>query len=611
MERLSKLIQSDRVQTFVSSRKLPWLLAALAAVAMLPSLGSGFMEDDHLTLMRLKGLPDVPAVQGNNVLDMHVPADGNPEHTRKFMDMGRYPWWTDEYYKHAFFRPLSALTHYADWYLFGQRAWPMHAHNILLYAIMVFVLAVLYRRLVTPAWVAALAGLMYALDASHAGSIGWISARNAPLPGIFILLVLYFHDRWRRGAWKPGIWAALASLIVGLTASEGAVASGAYLAGYALFLDTGPLYKRFVRLLPYLAVVIVWRVIYVSLGYGVAHTMLFTDPLAEPGKFVFEVIERLPILLFSLLVAGEPGIATFVPAPWGAVCVIVSIAAIVVLAWILWPLLKRNAEARFWTLGMVLSTIPICTEFPQGRELMNPGIGGFALIALFLGQRMSKEKPAEPESPRYMKAAKALTVVWLILHIGVSAITAPLTAYTGSKAPTLVEQRLYETAPWDDAYTTLVTVYLPGDVMTYVLPIMRAAHGGRVPPYGRTLSAGVRTVEVKRTDERSIVIRLDDTFLTLPYTQVYRDVAVSPMYAGQTVRLTAFEAKVLSVTPDGRPQEVAFRFDVPLEDPSLRWVTFDNDAIGYKPFELPAIGQKVTITAPSVKDLFKIWYLNK
>lgn len=597
--------------TLCCSSKLPWLLALTAAVVMLPSLGSGFMEDDHMTVMRLKKLDNLPAIQGHHLLDMHTTADGRPENTRTFMEEGRFPWWTADGYKHAMFRPLSAVTHYVDWYLFGHRAWPMHAHNIVMYAISVFVLVMLYRRFLSPAWVVGLAGLMYAIDASHAGAVGWISARNAPLPAIFIIFVLYFHDRWRRDGWKPGLWAALGSLILGLLASEGAVASGAYLAGHALFLDKGPLARRFGRLLPYLAVVVVWRVIYVSLGYGVSDSLLYTDPLGQPGRFVGNLAHHLPTLLFFLLFGGEPGVVTFVPAPWNTLLLAVTVAGVCVVTWAIWPLLKRNAVARFWALGMVLSIVPMSSSFPQGRELMNPGIGAFALIALFIQHQLAQKQLASEAGRRPVRLAGALAAVWLIMHVWVSLVTAPLTAYTASRAPALIEGQLNETAPSDDGFSTLVCAYLPGDVLTYVLPIMRHAHGGRVPPFGRTLCAGVQEVEFERTDERSLVMRVDDTFLTPPYSQAFRNPFTAPMREGQIVELTGFEAEVLDVTPDGRPREVTFTFDVPLEDPSLRWVTYDNERGGYKAFAVPAIGQTVVLSAPTFDELARMWFLNQ
>ena len=58
--------------------------------------------------------------------------------------------------------------------------------------------------------------------------------------------------------------------------------------------------------------------------------------------------------------------------------------------------------------------------------------------------------------------------------------------------------------------------------------------------------------------------------------------------AGMTVTVT-------ESTPDGRPAEALFRFDVPLEDPSLVWLRWTHD--GYSPWTPPAVGESVVLPA--------------
>jgi hypothetical protein len=56
-------------------------------------------------------------------------------------------------------------------------------------------------------------------------------------------------------------------------------------------------------------------------------------------------------------------------------------------------------------------------------------------------------------------------------------------------------------------------------------------------------------------------------------------------------------ATVTALTPDGRPAEAAFRFNVPLEDRALRWLVWRDGE--FQPFALPAIGE--TIELPRVR----------
>ena len=597
----------SRLTPLLEKSSTPAVLALLAVALTSPSLWSGYYQDDHLIRLRFQGFPNLPGVKGA-VLDTCVFGDGDPEQNHVRMERGILPWWTTENWKIAFWRPLCSLTHWADWRLFGDRAWLMHLHSILWYGLLVYVLVLLYKRLLMPPWVAGLAGLLFLLDAAHALPVGWIATRNAALSSVFIVLVLYFHDRWRRDAWQPGMPAALVALALGLLGSEATVASGAYLAAYALFVDRAPWPKRIGSLLPYLLVVVAWRVVYDALGYGVNGTLLYVDPLHQPLEFARDILRYLPVLLFTQFAASDPAIWSFLP-PLG-IWIYLSVASVFLctVAYVLWPLLRGDRVARFWALGMVLSALPVCTTIPQGRELMNPSIGAMALVAQFLAFRASPRPENEPRG--YRMLAGGFVGLWVFLHLILSSISLPLNSYT---APTKAEQlaaRLNATAPSDTAIRnqTLVTVSTPADLLAATLPIMRAVANEPVPQYGRVLSAAVRHLEITRTDERTLRLRMDNGFMTRPWCQVFRNPITHPMKKGDTIRLTGLTVEVTEVTNDGRPIEALFRFDVPLEDPSLRWVVFKDMA--YIPFTPPAIGKTVQVEGPTFADIVR-WFLTQ
>ncbi len=54
--------------------------------------------------------------------------------------------------------------------------------------------------------------------------------------------------------------------------------------------------------------------------------------------------------------------------------------------------------------------------------------------------------------------------------------------------------------------------------------------------------------------------------------------------------------EVERITESGEPREVLFRFDVPLNAPSLRWVQWEDGI--YVPFEPPAVGETIRLPAP-------------
>jgi len=75
--------------------------------------------------------------------------------------------------------------------------------------------------------------------------------------------------------------------------------------------------------------------------------------------------------------------------------------------------------------------------------------------------------------------------------------------------------------------------------------------------------------------------------------QIYRGNAY-PMKKDQLVEFSGMTVRVLSLTPDGRPQKAAFRFSVPLENQSLKFLQWKTDS--YTPFRIPRAGETVCLT---------------
>src|SRR5262249_58307205 len=95
--------------------------------------------------------------------------------------------------------------------------------------------------------------------------------------------------------------------------------------------------------------------------------------------------------------------------------------------------------------------------------------------------------------------------------------------------------------------------------------------GGRARGLVRGRGAAPPAVTIRRPDDRTLTIRPDGGYLRWPLDRVFRSER-REMPPGHRVALTGMTAEVTEVTPDGRPAEVAFHFDVPLEDDSLIWL---------------------------------------
>jgi hypothetical protein len=99
---------------------------------------------------------------------------------------------------------------------------------------------------------------------------------------------------------------------------------------------------------------------------------------------------------------------------------------------------------------------------------------------------------------------------------------------------------------------------------------------------------------VSRRDAESLEVHLDRGPFSGVFDRLYRD---DPLPPGHTISLAGFTVTVLATAADGSPTRTLYRFDRPLEDPSLRWVRWQDGV--YVPFTPPTAGA-VAQLAPAV-----------
>ncbi len=598
---------ASHVPAVLAHRRLGWLAAALAVLLSLPALRTGLFADDYFHKAVLTGSRTLVEFAPSPV-DMFAFFDADPGRTHRLMDAGFVPWWVYPGMKAAFWRPLTVLTHWLDYRLWPHHPWLMHAQNIAWYGALVAAVAWLYRRFVATPWIAGLAALLYAIDDAHAMPVAFLANRNALISAFFGILALAAHDNWRRGARnEPGAQATGAGaprwrlglvgpglLLLSLLAKEEGIATCAYLAGYALFLERGPLARRAFTLAPYVVVVIAWRVVWSYLGYGVAEVGFYVDPLHEPGRYLQAVVQRAPYLFLGQWAAPPAELyimenfvgTTLVRALWWA-----GIALVVLLGFALWPLLRRDATARFWAAGTLLALLPACATFPADRMLLFSGVGAMALVAQLVGTAWGTGA-AQAAGRAWRVPARALGIVFILLHL----IVAPLALLlrVGYPAGPKSLQQFAMRAPLDATVEQQDVVLLnpPSLLHTAYFPWEREAAGLPIPRRVRYLGSGMAAMTVHRADARTLVIRIDGGYIGWSIERLFRDER-HPMAVGERVVLTGMTAEVTALTADGRPAEAAFRFDVPLEDAALRWLWWHDGQ--FRPFTLPAVGETIEL----------------
>jgi hypothetical protein len=581
------------IRRALSGRWSPLVVIALALALAAPSLTTGFVADDWLQLLIAQGLQSRLPGLPKGALDLFSFAGHSVGGNQAAIDVGMFPWWADPEAKLAFFRPLSSLTHLLDWKLWPHSPVVMHAHNLLWFALTIAAASYVYRRFCGNAFTAGVATLLYAIDDAHGPALGWIANRNAMIAISLALPILVLHDRWRRDGWRPGLWLGPALLGVALCAGESALAVVGYLVAHAICLDKGRLATRLLRLWPYLLVVVIWRAIYLHLGYGTSNSGIYFDPGHDPRAFWSAFPERALWLVAGQLSLPWSDLGVMWPyigeRAYHIAFVVATSSAAFVIAFLI-PQVRRDPIARFFALGAAFCIVPICSTFASDRLLWFVGIGAMALIAQFL--------TSGPFSP----IGRIGFAVILIIHV----VLAPPLLVNRSRSMDTVDlplKRGDESLPRtpDTAHRTVVLVNPPADFYSGYLPIRRAAYD-RPRPLFRSLATGFDGVTVTRTDDHTLVVAPAKGFLFHISEHMLRSRPIAPH---ATIHLTGLQIDILTMTPDGRPASARFRFDVPLSDPSLYFAKWVGQR--YQPFELPAIG--ATVTLPPIdflKSLDKI-----
>ncbi|MGQ0736318.1 MAG: hypothetical protein ACT4QD_22020 [Acidobacteriota bacterium] len=235
----------------------PWVVAGLAGVLTAPALAAGLAADDYIHRAMYIGSPGFPS----DPFDIFAFIRDGPPRVAELQRVG-LPWWSSPDLKLAFWRPVTALTHAADYALWPDAPWLMHFHSIAWYLAIVLVAGVLFRRISTVPMHAGLAVSAYGLSHTHVMPVLFLANRNALVCVFFGLMALILHHRWRQQGNRRAAILAPLSLLIALLSNEGAVAVGAYLLAYACFLDPGSRRARAFSLVPAAVVVLAWRTLY-------------------------------------------------------------------------------------------------------------------------------------------------------------------------------------------------------------------------------------------------------------------------------------------------------------------------------------------------------------
>ena len=573
------------------SRYFPLAVAALAVVLALPALRTGLVLDDYYHREVLRPNSAYRELLGPPS-EMFRFFRGDPMRTGRIMDIGAFPWWTDPTLKAEFLQAVTVFTHRLDYALWPDSPPLMHAQSLLWLGAAVAAVAVFYRRMLGATWVAAAAALLFAVDDARGVTVGFIANRNVLIAATFGVSGLVCHDRFRRDGSRLAAFLAVLLLALALFSKEEGLGTCAYLGAYALFLDPKGIWRGCLSMIPYAGVVVAWRTVRDSWGYGVQNMGLYVDPLTDPGPFTVGLAERLPVLLMGqwgpipaeTAVMLRPALSS---AFWCAGVVLIGLVIFAVA-----PLLKRDCLARFWFAGMLFAAIPVCATLPMDRLLTFVGIGAFGLLAQFWAFVFGMSVDA-PKNPWWRIPARALALFFVAVHVVWAPLVFPFRA-TSPLGLWWVEKRLYVDASLgpEIGEKTLVIVNAPSVAHASYAVFRQLAIGRPIPRHTRVLAPAVPVVTIRRLDEHTLEITPRWGYLHLALDRVFRSER-RPMAVGDEVKLTGMTARVMALTSDRRPAVATFRFDEPLESPSYVWLCFRGRH--FEHFAPPAVGQETEI----------------
>lgn len=580
-----------------------WVAVVAALVLSAPSLSNGLVLDDHLQELALTNEVGGLA-RGPTDLFSFSPDE---ESRRSIMAVGLAPWWSPPGIRLSLMRPLSSLTHALDYTLWPGSAVLMHLHSLGWLAALILAVSFLYDRIL-PRPAAALATWMFAMDDAHALPAGWVANRNALITSVFVVLALLAHDAWRRNGERSGAWVSALALGAGLMAGEMAISFGAFLIAYTLFLDQTPWRSRLLAVVPSAIVVTLWRFAYSALGYGIAGSDVYRDPVTDPLAFGAALVERGPLLLSSQLgglpsdlsAFAEPAVARTL---WWTAC-----AGLLVIMLVATPVLRGDRVARFSVVATILCVVPACATFANDRLLVLAGVGGMALTARLI-ERVPRRGPPTllvRLHPLERRLGAILAGLWLVTHLVISPVSLALRSLTPAVAGDMVSVAARD-LPRDLAGKTVVVASSPAALYCSHLIVARAGQGLSVPEYLRCLWTSEGAVVLLREDENTLLVQPERSFLDAPLGGLFRSRS-QPMRVGERVNVPGMAVTVLDVDADGMPAVFRVRFEVPLEDPRLVWVVYRAGRC--LPITPPAIGRSLTIPASRLTDAIE-WAANR
>jgi hypothetical protein len=562
------------------------LILVLGLLLFLPSLWAGFLLDDFYYLGAIEGrFPDHDTSRSLFTYFINDEAE-----TVRLAAEGGYPWWIDESVRSLIFRPFSDLLLRIDHSLFGRAAPGYHVHSLAWWAATLFACGLVFRR-VLPGAVGVVAFLLFAVDEVHVMAVAWIANRNALMATAPILVALWAWIRWREDGWRVGRVLALVGFVMGLAASELALACLAYVVAYDLLgAPAAGGRSRLQGLVPLAVVGLAYVLVYRLLGYGGAGSGLYFNPVESPFEFLEAAVTRIPTLLASGILGFSADLWFVVPEarPLQAVVGCGAVLVLVGSLRVCWAgLHDTTRRALRWLLpGSLLSLVPVVATFPSDRMLLVPGIGLAAALAAVLVAAF--ESRGVNRRRLLVGIGGVLAFIHMVLAPFLVIFIQSVLIRQGRASLELAASQVVR----DSGGMDTVLVFAPDHVVGLYLPLLIHHVGGPPPNSWRPLSIARCDHVLRRTGERTLELEMVDGAMMRGVFEVLYRSQRKPLSQGLVLDRGLFRAEILTVADDG-PDRVAFHFDRELDDPRLRFLVWQDGEL--RSSSLPEVGETMHI----------------
>jgi hypothetical protein len=609
------------LKRILESRYLPWMVSIIAVVVMLPAVKTGLVMDDlgqrfpqlppaqiPAGLFRTGYVPDNSGRLFTVMSDLFgFPRDRN--HWKMAKNYGILPWWLSDDTQCSLWRPLTSVSHWLDYRLYPDRPVLMHIHNILWFAAIVFLAAVVYRKIIGPTWAAGLAALMYVLDSNTYFPVMFVANRGFLIALCFGLLCFLNHRRWRMEHSKSAAILSFVFFALSLAANEAGVSTFAFILAYALVLDDAPWPKRFLSLLPVILIIIIWRVIYQSLGYGVSGIgAAYLDPGHEPLEFLTYLPSYMTAIIAGQLSAIPPdammGFNMRILTLFFLFYIVFAVIALILLLPVVW----KNRLARFWFAVMLFAAIPVVAA-PSGKNFGFVAVGAFGLIAVFTSWVFVKQNWLSGLS-FYKHPACVFCMLLLVAHIPGAVVRRYAVTKTAPALLGFISNPNGLKDVWLSQDSHVVIVNAPCTLSLCAMPVNNAYYGRPVPRSIHTLGFAYTALDITRSGDKTLIIKSKESNLFMSdqrspmhfshaFAITNRLLFDSQMFKkNQLYVLDDMTVEILVLDENHLPRELAFTFHLPLEDENFCWLQFNWRTFLYESFTLPKIGETVTTQGP-------------